>query len=233
MQNRHPKEYKHWQLEKLEKGDRRVKIQEPVPSTSLENSAASGPQKVLGEGVEVGDANSPVEPKPAKSPPVEPKPPKPKEQVHHPEAPQSKRLKRNLQTGDTIQLSPDVQHELEGLLREVTSSMDLGIVTRDGITRLSPQNQQSSELLRVLNTTMRDLLGSKHFRWTSIRIDKNSITRPRIVTTHAGPSVHLMMGDFKGGTFRTIDGMTKQTEPNQLLAFDPPQTTSVGTLLWN
>jgi hypothetical protein len=30
-----------------------------------------------------------------------------------------------------------------------------------------------------------------------------------------------MIGDFKGGVFRTVDGITSLTEPNKLMAFDP------------
>ena len=99
--------------------------------------------------------------------------------------------------------------------------MDLGVVTMDGMPKVMLPREQDVELFRVLNSTLSELLGNRHFRWTSIRPDKNHILRPRIATAHTGPSVHLMMGDFKGGVFRGVDGVTRLDKPNQLLVFDP------------
>ena len=118
-------------------------------------------------------------------------------------------------------LSPEQQQEIEVQLQQVDWTRDsliLGMTLTEGMPRV---NEQLQSLRRVLNETMTQLLGGRHFRWTSIQVGKDTITKPRIVASHLGPSVHLMIGDFKGGTFRTVDNTVRLTEPNQLVAFDP------------
>ena len=112
----------------------------------------------------VGDA---VEPKPML---LEPKLSieAPEQAQHHPEAPNKKRIKTNLQVGDTMPLPSDSQHAIESLLSTVSTTIHLGAYTKDGITRMSPDNQMHGDLLRVLNDTLRDQLGHKQFRWTSL-----------------------------------------------------------------
>ena len=185
-------------------------LPDPTADTNVTTDAtpaepASGPQKLLGDVPRNGDV---LEPKPMLTQ-LEPKPDveAPSQAEHHPEAPNTKRPKMNLQAGETIALPSDSQHTIETLLETVNMTIHLGAYTYYGFIQMSPHNQTRCDLLRVLNDSLRDQLGHRQFRWTSINIEYNIVTRPSIMTTYVGPSVHLLMGNFTGGTFRTVDNI--------------------------
>ena len=151
---------------------------------------------------------------------------------HHKDAPSEKRQQRNLTIGEVIPLTPDMTYQLGMLLesrvwpksqRESISGFGIthGVETNSGIPRLSPSTDKETELLRVLNGLLDTLLGARQFRWSTIRVDKNSVARPQVAMDQIAPSVHLLMGDFKGGTFRTVDGTIMLNETNKLIVYDP------------
>ena len=65
------------------------------------------------------------------------------------------------------------------------------------------------------------LLGTRQFRWSTIRVDKDSVARPQIAMDQIAPSIYLMIGAFRGGTSRSIDRTVELKDTNTLMVFDP------------
>ena len=75
-------------------------------------------------------------------------------------------------------------------------------------------------LLRVLLEVLSNGLGNKYFRCSSIRLDRNSVAKTHIMAQHAGPSLHLLLGNFKGGTFHSTDSVISVKEPGKQTAYN-------------
>ena len=215
----------------------------------LPEMAASGPLKLQGDVVH--DAVQPElkQPEAVQPEPKQPEPTETRTQTetkrlepsitttdqhqeHHSEAPKTKRPNNNLSIGDVINLTSDMIYELEMLMKKrrwneppkthlAGNSVTLGVEVKNGIPRLSPQTEQEVNLLGILNNMFKQLLGPRQFRWSTTQIEQNTVTRPQVCSTHVGPALMLLLGNFKGGTFRPTDGVVTLSEPNKVLVFDP------------
>ena len=214
-------EYLRYQEDLRAKGDKRVR---------LPGAVASGPKENKGE-VGNNDANS-SEPKPATVGTLaEPKPAATvgtsDEQEHHAERPPEKKRRRNAQVGERFKLETsnlqDLSNKLENTwwpkLETSGYGITLGTTHHDGHTRLSLQNDKNEELIRDINKIINDKLGAG-FRWNTLQIQKNSITRPQVALSHVGTSVMILLGDFTGGAFRAVDSSYSVSTPNSLLIYN-------------
>ena len=182
---------------------------------------ASGPKKIVAEDVDVGvEPNS--EPKPLVSDKFPEPPPK--------------RFKRNLQVGEQQSLSDEDKHQLETHLEKLQvtgqkdqyqssgSTLTLGVERHQGEPRVTPQTRQYESLLKVLLDTLNSTLGNNRFRCTTIRIDKNYVSRPHILASPVGLALVMLLGNYTGGTFRSTDGTVSVNQPGTLTAYNPKKT---------
>jgi hypothetical protein len=71
---------------------------------------------------------------------------------------------------------------------------------------------ERAQLIRLINSVIRSTLGGKPFRWGSLQINVNTVSKEHVDKGNLGLSILFTLGSYAGGTFQMTDGSATLTD---------------------
>ena len=85
---------------------------------------------------------------------------------------------------------------------------------------ISPLTKSHEKLIRDINFSISTFLGHLGFRWGSLQINVNTVSKRHMDSNNLGPSCLLLLGKFDKGAFRCVDGSYDVVNPRTAMIID-------------
>jgi hypothetical protein len=129
----------------------------------------------------------------------------------------------SLKHGDTLRMSKRNRNRLTRAIRGVSwpdsnrryvpgKGTCLGATFDVTGPRLGRYTAEREGVIRLINSVIRSTLGGKPFRWGSLQINVNTVSKEHVDKGSLGLSILFTLGSYVGGAFQMSDGSATLTD---------------------